>query len=317
MAKRSDHEGTASRGYALAILAATGWAAGGVMAKWLFEVSTVGARPLHLAAARALAAFVMLLVFLGTTRRDRLRARPRDLPFLALFGVAGLAAMHFTYFAAIEATNVPTAILLEYLAPVMVLVASVAFMGERFTWALPAGVALSVAGCALVVGAIGGEGLVVSPAGLGWGLAAAVFFAGYTLMGKHAASRFSPWTLLVYGLGAATVFWVAALGLRGDLAPVLTLLTAPDSAWVVLAMALFATVVPFAAFLQALSHIGATRASITSTLEPVIAAGITFAIPALYEPLGPLQILGGTLVLAACVLVQVTERPAAALPPPA
>ena len=305
-----------TRGYLLATLAAAGWAAGGVTAKWLFDVSSLPVEPVHLAAARALLAFVMLLGYLGAARRDALRVSARDLPFLGVFGVLGLAAMHFTYFAAIEATSVPTAILLEYLAPVLVLVVSVAVLGERFTWALPAGVALSVTGCALVVGAIGGDGLTVTPAGIGWGLASAVFFAGYTLMGKHAAGTYSPWTLLVYGLGAATVFWFLYLGIRGDLRPVLALLSSPVPAFAVVAMAFGATVIPFGAFLKALSYVDATKASITATLEPVMAAAATYMIPALYRPLSPLQVLGGLLVLAACVVVQAPDRSRTALPPP-
>lgn len=303
------------RGYLLATLAAAGWAAGGVTAKWLFEVSPVRVEPIHLAAARALVAFLMLLAYLAIARRGTLRVRVRDLPFLGVFGVLGLAAMHFTYFAAIEATNVPTAILLEYLAPVLVLGVSVAFMGERFTWALPGGVALSVTGCALVVGAIGGDGLAVTPAGIAWGLASAVFFAGYILMGKHAAGTYPPWTLLVYGLGAATAFWLVYLGIRGDIRPVVALLSSPVPAGAVVAMAFAATVIPFAAFLKALAYIDATKASITATLEPVMAAAATYMIPALYRPLSPLQALGGLLVLAACVAVQVPDRSQTALPP--
>jgi hypothetical protein len=59
-------------------------------------------------------------------------------------GIAGLAGVHFTYFKAISLTNVATAILLEYLAPVIVLLVSVIFLHHRFTWALPIGVGLSV-----------------------------------------------------------------------------------------------------------------------------------------------------------------------------
>ena len=50
-----------------------------------------------------------------------LSCRRRSLPFLALFGVAGLAMVHFTYFKTISLTDVATAILLEYLAPILVL----------------------------------------------------------------------------------------------------------------------------------------------------------------------------------------------------
>ncbi len=301
------------RGYLLAALAATCWATGGLMAKWLFLGTGYQVRPAELSGARAVIAFSMVLVYLVAFDRGRLRITPRrDLPFLVAFGVLGLAMVHLTYFMAIERTNVPTAILLEYLAPILVLIVSVLFLRERFTWALPVGVALSVAGCALVVGAIGGGGLKVSPSGIAWGLASAVFFAGYTVMGKYASGRFSPWTLLCYGLGAAAVFWLIVLG---GPASMLRLLADPTRLAVVVTMSFVSTVVPFSAFLHALTYIDATKASITATLEPVLAGIATLFIPAMYQPMSALQIVGATLVLAAVVVVQGPGLVRQALPP--
>jgi drug/metabolite transporter (DMT)-like permease len=291
-----------ARGYLLAMLAAACWATGGLMAKWLFLQTGYQVGASDLSGARAVIAFAMVLAYVVVFKRRDLRIVPRrDLPFLATFGVLGLAMVHFTYFMAIERTNVPTAILLEYLAPILVLVVSVLFLGERFTFALPAGVVLSVTGCALVVGAIGGGGLKVSPSGIAWGLASAVFFAGYTVMGKYATGRFSPWTLLCYGLGAATVFWLVVLG---GPASMLRLLADPTRLAVVTTMAFVSTVVPFSAFLHALTYIDATKASITATLEPVLAGIAVLFIPAMYQPMSALQLAGAALVLAAVVVAQ-------------
>jgi drug/metabolite transporter (DMT)-like permease len=312
---RTAHPG---RGYLLAVLAAAGWAAGGLTAKWLFVTTGTAVDPATLSGARAVLSVAMLLGYLAIFKRSELRISIRDLPFFAVFGVLGLAAVHFTYFATIRLTNVPTAILLEYLAPILVLAVSVAVLGEKLTWALPVGVVLSVTGCALMVGAIGGQGLSISPAGLGWGLASAFFFALYTVLGKYAAPRYSPWTLLTYGLGFAAIFWL--VWLRGP-GPIVTLLSDPTRFGAVSAMALFSTVVPFGAFLTALHHIDATKASITATLEPVLAGIGTYLIPVLFAPLSAIQLAGGALVLVAVVVAQAPQLralgrgPADGLPP--
>ncbi len=312
------------KGYALACLAAVCWATGGLSAKWLFsplDATTASwpvpppgivVDPVVLAGARALVAAALLMLYMLAFRRDELRVGRRDLGFLAVFGVVGLAGVHVTYFQAISYTNVATAILLEYLAPIIVLVVSVLALGERFTWALPAGVVLSVGGCALVVGAIGGEGLAASSRGVAWGLAAAVFFAAYSLMGKYAATRFTPWTLLTWGLAAASVFWLVYLGGTGRM---VALLAEPAGLAVVAYMAVFATIVPFAAFLTALHHIDATKAVVTSTLEPVIAGLAAFAL--FGETFTLVQLSGGLLVIAAIVVVQRVPSAASAeeLPP--
>ncbi|MHB9002964.1 MAG: DMT family transporter [Coriobacteriia bacterium] len=299
------------KGYTLALLAAVCWATGGLSAKWLFSPLDdatrawpvpppgIEADPVVLAGTRALVASIVLLVYVVVWKRAHLVVRPRDLPFLVFFGVAGLAAMHVSYFQAISHTNVATAILLEYLAPVIVLVVSVVFLREKVTAALPLGVVMSVVGCALVVGAFSGPGVRISAPGLAWGLAAASFFALYSMMGKYAAPRFSPWTLLVWGLMTAAGFWLLYLGGPGS---IVALVSRPTGAVVVAYMAVFATIVPFAAFLAALHHIDATRALIVSTLEPVVAAAVAFAL--FKESFSPLQLAGGVLVIAAIIVVQ-------------
>lgn len=282
------------------------------MAKWLFSApgpATAGwpfpplgipVDPLVLSAARASLSLVIVVAYLLSRRRDLLVVRPSDLPFLAAFGVLGLAMVHFAYFKTISLTGVAAAILLEYLAPVLVLVISVTLLRERLTWALPVAVSLSVTGCALMVGAIGGEGLAVSAEGLWWGLASAVFFAAYTLMGRYAAGRFAPWTMLAYGLAAATAFWLVVLGGPGR---IVTLLSDWRALAAVLAVALVSTIVPFGAFLRALHLIEATQASVTSAVEPVLAGIAAWFV--FNERLGVAQIVGGLLVIAAVTVSQI------------
>lgn len=309
------------RGYLLVVLAAACWATGGLTAKWMFtspvdtprswNVRPLGipVDPAVLSGGRAVAAFLLLAAYLFVARRSEMRFRLRDLPFLAVFGVIGMAGVHYSYFKTISLTNVATAILLEYLAPVLVLIVSVAFMGERVTWTLPAGVVLSVAGCALVVGAIGGDGLQVSVSGVAWGLTSAAFFATYSLMGTYAARRLSPWTLLVWGLGFASLFWLVVLGPSR----VLGVFCDPATALAVLYVALMSTIVPFGAFLVALHYIEPTRATVTATLEPVLAGIAAFVV--FGEALSATQLAGAALVIVAIAVVQWQRRGGSALPP--
>ncbi len=295
----------------LAVLAAICWAGGGLTAKWLFtsagpetalwrvSPSETVVDPVVLAGARAVTAFAVLLVYLLFRRRQALRIDPRRLPFLAVFGVAGLAAVHLAYFKTISHTNVATAILLEYLAPVIVLLVSVIFLGERLTWTLPVGVVFSVGGCALVVGALGQGGLIVSRAGIAWGLTAAVLFAGYSLMGRYAVPHFSPWTLLVYGLGFASGFWMLYVG---GPAGIIRAFDSWSSTAAVVGISVVSTVVPFAAFLKALHYVDPTRATIVATLEPVIAGVAAYGV--FGESFETTQLLGAAFVLGAIVIVQ-------------
>ena len=324
MSDRADSIGRVRRpalGYSLALLSATCWGAGGLTAKWLFTSPSaasaswpipplgIAVQPNVLAGGRALSAFLLLAIVLALFRRRDLVITVRDVPFLGVFGVAGLAMVHFTYFKTISLTNVATAILLEYLAPIIVLVVGVAFMRHRVSWQLPVGVVLSVVGCALVVGAVGGSGMVVSTQGILWGLASAVFFATYSLLGAVAARRYSPYTTLVWGLGFASLFWLLVLGPSS----ILGLFADAKTAAAVLFMAVVSTVIPFSAFLIALHHIAPTNATVTSTVEPVIAGVGAFVL--FGESFSAVQILGGLFVVAAIAIVQLSETPKPMLPP--
>jgi len=300
------------RGYLLAVAAAVLWATGGLLAKWLLSSpDSTGAQAwllppmgvevdaVVLAGARACVSAVLLFAYLAARNPKALQVRFRDLGFLATFGIIGLAAVHLTYFRTIDLTDVATAILLQYLAPVIVMLVSVAFLGEQLRWSLPLGVGLSVLGCALVVGAFASDGLLIPRAGLIWGLASAVFFAAYSLMGRIAVGRHDSWTLLAWGLVFAAVFWVIYIG---GVTEIIDLLSTPQGLAAVLYMSVFATILPFGAFLRALQYIEATKAVVTSTLEPVVAGFAAFLLFA--ETLTASQYLGALLVIGAILVIQ-------------
>ena len=118
MANAPAHGGRRAEGYALVLLAATCWAGGGLIAKWLFTAPGpatwswpfpplgIDVDPLVLSAARAIVSTVIALVYVHrAAARPARRSRGRDLPFLAVFGVFGLALVHFAYFKTISLTG--------------------------------------------------------------------------------------------------------------------------------------------------------------------------------------------------------------------
>jgi drug/metabolite transporter (DMT)-like permease len=129
-------------------------------------------------------------------------------------------------------------------------------------------------------------------------------------MGRWAAHKFSAWTLLTYGLGAATIFWFVVLGGPGS---IFATLSDMRTFAAVSFIAFTSTVVPFGAFLKALKYIRATEASVTATLEPVLAAILAWFL--FRESLGVAQMLGGLLVISAIVVSQMSPAARDELPP--
>src|SRR5206468_3200008 len=74
----------------------------------------------RLTALRCTGAALGLLVVLGLSSPRRLRVRPRDLPFLAAFGIVGVAATQFLYYVAIGRLPVGIALVFEMTAPVFI-----------------------------------------------------------------------------------------------------------------------------------------------------------------------------------------------------
>lgn len=297
---------TNARGYLSVTLAATLWGVAGALSKYLFASKAVP--PFLLVQVRMGLSALLLALALGVLAPSLLRVRRADLPFFAIWGVVGMAAVQFSYLLAISETNVATAIFLQYLAPILTALYTWLFERQKPGRMLLICLTLAMAGSLLLI--FGGTArLLVSPLGLAAGLASALTLAFYTVYGARGVGRLSPWTLLCYGLGAGTLFWIAIdLGLFafGRPVPGAALLT-DTGLWGFFAyIAVLATIVPFGLYLTGLKSVSPTQATITGMLEPVV--GGLAAYLALHESLRAVQVVGGGLIVLAVILLQSGAR---------
>jgi len=295
------------KGYLYVMAAALLWACSGIAGKYLFRS---GITPAELVQARVTIAPLLLFAVLATFRKPLLKVSPSDaLPLLVLGGVI-TPMLQMTYFLAIKHIQVALAILIQYLAPILVAVFSMFFWKERCTLAKISALVLSLGGCYLAVG-----GISLKPAGMNWlgvcwGLCSAFFFAVYTLFSERQMHRFSPFTVLFYSLFFAGICLNAVFG------PLIFCKNSHTATqWLLIVfVALFGTLIPFGLYSLGINHIRATRAIITATLEPIWAAVLAFFL--ISETLLPEQIAGGALVIGAIILLQI-EREKGELSPAA
>jgi drug/metabolite transporter (DMT)-like permease len=215
---------------------------------------------------------------------------------------------------ALTRLNIGIALVIEYVAPVLVALYARFFVHEPVRRRLWAAIALSLAGLSLVVDLW--SGVTLSTTGVLACLAAAVAYALYIVMadrslrgGRDAAS------LLAYGFLFASIFWAVVQpwwsfpgGSVGASASLLGRLDEFSAAvWLLLAyVVVLGTVVPFVLIVTALHHISPTRTVIVAMLEPVLAAAVAFAW--LGEELTGPQIAGSLLVLGGIVLAQTARE---------
>lgn len=263
--------------------------------------------PLILSQGRATFSFLVLLPILMLLRgRHSLRLPARDLGQLFLIGILGVAASNYFYYLAIQRTNVATAIIVQYTAPIWVLLYTVARRLQKPTLQQVAAVGLAVTGIALVIGLFGGGGLRLDAVGLFAALLAAFSFAFYNIGGHDILARRDRWIVLLYTTCSASLFWLVVN-------PPWRLIAAHYSAaqWLFLLLfSLLSVLAPFAFYFAGLQHLEPTRAIVVSCLEPVFS--IVIAAIALGELMRPLQVIGIVFVLAAITVVQLPNRRSAA-----
>ena len=255
---------------------------------------------------------MLLSLLVGSQGWQRIKLPARDLAYCFLLGTLGVAVSNYFYYVAIQRTNVATAIIVQYTAPVWVLFYVVARGQENLSLQKLVAVALAVTGIAFVIGIIGakpsdGQGLRLDSYGLIAALLASFSFAFYNVGGHSILARYDRWRVLVWTLAAAAAFWLVVNPpwkiLAAHYAPV---------QWLFLfVFSMISVLGAFSLYFLGLQHLEPTRAIIASCLEPVFS--ILLAALLLGEVLRPIQTAGIVFVLAAIVIVQrpgrsVTEK---------
>jgi drug/metabolite transporter (DMT)-like permease len=219
---------------------------------------------------------------------------------MLVFGVLGLAAVQYTYFAAISLMGVALATFVQYLSLPMIALWEGIIGAERLRPRTLVAVGIAMIGTTLLLlAAPHGRGeLRVSPAGLLFGLLSAVTAAFYTLYSVHIVEDLGPWRsnawgFLAGGLAMALVAPPWSAHPSGDLL---------GFVFLTLFVVVLGTLVPFSLYLGSLRRITATEAGTAVTIEPVSAA-ITSAL-LLGAALVPLQYAGGAAIIAAVLLVR-------------
>ena len=298
-------ESTRRTGVALCLVSACGF---GLMAIFAKEAYAAGLGVTALLAARfVLAASLLWAIVALRARRARAgagagaparaAARPTRRVILAGLGLGaiGYAAQAGFFFSALRHIDVSLTSLLLYTYPALVFCGAVALRREHVTRWKALALLLASGGAALVL--LGGGTGGLEATGVALALAAGASYAAYILVAEGVVARIDAFLLAaLVATGAATTFLVAGL-IGGALA-------FPAGGWIWIgAIALFSTVLAIVTFMLGMERVGASTASILSTVEPVVTVGLAVALYG--EVLGPPQILGGVLVIAAVVALQV------------
>jgi len=250
---------------------------------------------------------VLVPLLVGRRGWQRVQLPPRDLVQCLVLGMLGVAASNYFYYVAIQRTSVAIAIILQYTAPVWVLLYVVARRQQKLTLQKVSAVAVAIAGIALTIGIIGGKAsaLHIDAYGLIAAMLASFSFAFYNVGGHRILARHDRWRVLTWTLVSASIFWLLVNPPWKVVAAHFTL-----AQWTfLLVFSMISVLGSFSLYFLGLQYLEPTRAIIVSCLEPVFS--ILLAALLLGEGVHPIQTLGIVLVLSAIVIVQLPGREAA------
>ncbi len=294
-------------GLIVAVAAAGTFGMSGAFMKPLMEA---GWSPAAAVTMRALVGGIVLLPVALILLRGRWDALWRGRWRVILMALIGVAGTQLVYFAAVQRIAVGTAILIEYMAPLLLVAFAWAMTRKVPKAVVLIGSVVALAGLVLVVSPGGGGPL--DPLGLVFAALSAVGCAIYYVVAARPSDGLPPVALAASGL----VLGGLALGLVGLIG--IVPFEAPDVEveffgatvgwWVpLLIVGIVATGVAYATSITATELLGSRLASFAGLLEVVAAA--LYAWLLLGEALTPLQLVGGLLILVGIAFVRSERQP--------
>jgi DME family drug/metabolite transporter len=291
-------------GALLIVIAASSFGVLGPMAEY---ADRAGVSSLTLVTWRAGvgASLVLLFLALRAARGVRLWRPWRELPRRdrLVMAVSALtnAALNLAMFVAFVRIGIALSLLIFYIYPALVALASVLWFGERLDRLRWAALGISMTGVVLVVAGAGDLGSLDL---LGIGLAAIGALAQmfYALAAHHGFRAVPGTQAAAFTMGGATLVYLVAFAVIGRLPELGQPLASVSALWPVLVAGVVGAGVATVCFIAGIRLLGAPRATILSTLEPVVGVGLAAL---LFGTLPTaLQLLGGALIIAAGIVLQ-------------
>ncbi len=260
-----------------------------------------GARPLPILTWRFAIAALLMGGYLALTRPAALRIGVAELGRYALLSVTGYGAASLCFFFALQHASASVVTVLLYTYPALIAATEAVLSRTWPTRSAVAGVAMTFAGCAMVVGVLEHE-VHIDAAGIALGLAAGVAYGLFTMLSHRLVPGRSRIVVMAFMFGISAVVMAVIASVAGE--------TLRPHGWsvtlwlLILAIVAVPTIAAVVLYLGGIRRLGPARAALASTTEPVFT--IILAWVFLGERLTALQMAGAALVVAGILLA---ERP--------
>lgn len=293
-------------GLIVALIAALTFGGSGAIIKPLFEA---GWSPAAAVAARVLTGGIVLLPIALFALRGKWGAVWNNRWRILAMAAIGVAGTQLVYFAAIQRIPVGTGILIEYMAPLLLVAVAWVMTRKMPKVVVLVGSVVALAGLVLVVAPSGGASLDL--VGVIFALAAMVGCAGYYVIAARPSNGLPTVVLACFGLllGGLMLLGAGAIGIVPFTTSTsdVTMFGSEVAWWVpLIIVGVFSTAIAYYTSIAASEMLGSRLASFVGLLEVVAATFYAWLL--LGEQLGIPQLIGGALILAGIAFVRSEKK---------
>ncbi len=258
--------------------------------------------PLQISLIRMLIAAVCFSLFVLIKDRSTFKINWKDLWMFACTGIVSIVLFNTCYFYTTIHSQASIAVVLLYTSPVFVMIFSAIFFKEKITFNKIIALILTICGCVLVAGLIGGN-VSIAPHVLLTGIASGLFYALYSIFGEIALRKYDTMTVTV---------WTFIFGLIGSIplgkpaATFRALTSEPILILYAFGIGILSTVLPYFLYTWGLGRMETTKAAILVAVEPLV--GCVIGMTLFHEPHNIQKIIGIILILASIIILNLKVK---------
>lgn len=289
------------KGLTLAVVGACFWGASGTAVEFLFSSTNVNTA--WLVGLRLLFSGVLLMIYACWKYLDQVKAMLHDkkvIIMLIIFAFLGMGSSQLSYFVAVKYSNAPTATVIQFLAPVFIIIYS-SLRSKMWPRRIDA-ISIVVAVVGTFILATGGrfDQLALSPLACFWGLIAAFSEAINTVLPGKLFKKYGPISvigaaMLVAGIAFLPIYFTQPM-------PKL----APVDVWVIVYIIIGGTLLAYTMYLSSVQYIEPSTVGMLGAFEPLIATILSVSL--LHADFGPMDMFGGFLIIVATFMQLMPSR---------
>ncbi|GAB3068385.1 DMT family transporter [Virgibacillus ainsalahensis] len=276
----------------------------GTIGWYVKNLYAFGFTPMEVVTLRAWSSAILLVFYLLIFSRKKLKLhKPIDIKYFLGTGILSIIFFNYCLFTAIELSTIPIATALLYTAPAFVSIMSFFLFKEPLTRIKIIALFITLVGTFLVIGLIPLDLQTIQFSSILFGLGSGIGYALYSIFSKFALKKYTSLSITTF------TFVVAAIVLLPFFPYVekAHLFTDPAVLFFVFGLGFLPTAFAYIIYTYGLQQTEASKASILTTVEPVVATFVGIFI--FQEDFTFIQMIGMALIIGAVIIIQIFGTP--------